>query len=290
MDESKLRHFVSVVQHKSFASAAQEHHMVASTISRSVAALEEELGAPLFYRTPNSIELTLAGRRLYEASHGYLRQFSLIHQNALNLIHEKEHRLLVGGGPPHTFALITRLGNEYRKADPDVEISHVYNSNTFISSNMLHTDARLYITMRAVADTLPSCETVSLGVHRYAAVTHRDSPFWSLPPDRQAILWNQKVVMSTDSYDPIRPWLEQRVMAHRGHSTGRSYTSICAQAMQGRIAILPEYMEPWLPRELRMAQIFPAPLQVESVLIFNRERATPLETDFFEYIRDHYKP
>ena len=57
-----------------------------------------------------------------------------------------------------------------------------------------------------------------------------------------------------------------------------------------RIAILPEYMEPWLPRELRMAQIFPAPLQVESVLIFNRERATPLETDFFEYIRDHYKP
>ena len=43
MDESKLRYFISVVQNKSFEKAAQEHHVVRSTISRQIAALEEEI-------------------------------------------------------------------------------------------------------------------------------------------------------------------------------------------------------------------------------------------------------
>ena len=38
MDESKLRYFISVVQNKSFEKAAQEHHVVRSTISRQIAA------------------------------------------------------------------------------------------------------------------------------------------------------------------------------------------------------------------------------------------------------------
>ena len=289
MDESKLRYFVSAATHKSFTAAAQEHHLVTSTISRQIAALEEELGTPLFYREAHSIELTPAGKRLYDAAPGYLRQFRLMNNNVQNLLTEKESRLAIGSGQLD-FPLVTRLAELYRTLDPELEVQHIYNKHFFVSRNMLSTDARLYVTTRAVADTLPQCEAVSLGTHTWFLTARRDSPFWALSPEKKALLWDQKVVLPGDSMSPSRLWMEQRVLRHRGFSQGGFFATYCSQIMQGRVALMPEYLEPWLPRELQMSQVFPAPLQVESMLIFNRERATPLEIDFFQYIRDHFKP
>lgn len=289
MDESKLRYFVSAAKHKSFTAAAQEHHLVTSTISRQIAVLEEDLGTPLFYREAHSIELTPAGKRLYDAAPGYLRQFQLMNNNVQTLLTEKESRLAIGSGQLD-FPLVTRLAQLYRALDPELEVQHIYNGYSYISRNMLNTDARLYVTTRAVADTLPQCEAISLGTHTWALAARRDSPFWNLSPERKALLWDQKVVRATDAMDPARLWLEQRNLRHRGFSQGGYFATYCSQILQGRVALMPEYLEPWLPRDLRMAQVFPAPLQVESMLIFNRERATPLETDFFQYIRDHYQP
>jgi len=289
MDESKLRYFVSAATHKSFTAAAQEHHLVTSTISRQIAALEEELGTPLFYREAHSIELTPAGKRLYDAAPGYLRQFRLMNNNVQNLLTEKESRLAIGSGQLD-FPLVTRLAELYRTLDPELEVQHIYNPHSFVSRNMLSTDARLYVTTRAVADTLPQCEAVSLGTYTWFLAARRDSPFWALPPEKKALLWDQKVVQSSDPMNPARLWMEQRVLRHRGFSQGGFFATYCSQIMQGRVALIPEYLEPWLPRELQISQVFPAPLQVESMLIFNRERATPLEIDFFQYIRDHFKP
>jgi len=60
--------------------------------------------------------------------------------------------------------------------------------------------------------------------------------------------------------------------------------------MLGRVALMPEYLESWLPRDLRMEQVFPDPPKVESVLIFCRERSSPLEQQFFDFIKQQYEP
>lgn len=60
-----LQCFETAARHLSFTNAAQEMHMTQSAISKQVAQLEEMLNISLFYRTPQRISLTPAGKDYY---------------------------------------------------------------------------------------------------------------------------------------------------------------------------------------------------------------------------------
>jgi DNA-binding transcriptional LysR family regulator len=66
MDLNRLAVFLRVAKHESFSGAARELGVPASTASRAIATLEEELGAQLFQRTTRKVALTSFGRRLLE--------------------------------------------------------------------------------------------------------------------------------------------------------------------------------------------------------------------------------
>lgn len=63
MDTRLLTIFLDVVQAGGFASAARRLEQDPSSISRSIAALEDELGVRLFQRTTRKVSLTEAGRQ-----------------------------------------------------------------------------------------------------------------------------------------------------------------------------------------------------------------------------------
>lgn len=60
-----LRTFASVVEHHSFARAAQELRMTPSSVSRLVKSLERDLGTQLLVRSTRAMSLTAAGQALY---------------------------------------------------------------------------------------------------------------------------------------------------------------------------------------------------------------------------------
>src|SRR6185312_13876717 len=62
--------FVRIAETLSFKEAAKHLSISRSRASKRIAALEDELGAPLIYRSPRSISLTGAGETLLE----YYRQ------------------------------------------------------------------------------------------------------------------------------------------------------------------------------------------------------------------------
>ena len=64
MHFDRLRMFLAVAEHRSFTKAARALYISHSTTSRSVAALEAELGVPLFVREGRSVYLTAAGELL----------------------------------------------------------------------------------------------------------------------------------------------------------------------------------------------------------------------------------
>lgn len=64
MDLRQLSHFVAVAEDGSFTRAAHRMHIVQSGISASIAALERELGVPVFQRSKHRTDLTPAGRAL----------------------------------------------------------------------------------------------------------------------------------------------------------------------------------------------------------------------------------
>jgi len=59
--------FDAAARHLSFTKAAAERFLTQSAVSRQIAALEEELGAPLFRRRHRALELTDDGQRLAQA-------------------------------------------------------------------------------------------------------------------------------------------------------------------------------------------------------------------------------
>ena len=68
MDTRKLKHFVAIAEYGSFGRAADAVCLTQSALSRSIQALEEELGVALFDRTGNRAKLTPAGTILLGAA------------------------------------------------------------------------------------------------------------------------------------------------------------------------------------------------------------------------------
>lgn len=64
----QIQHFQAIVQQNSFTEAAELCHISQSGISRSIQALEDEIGAKLIVRKNRSFELTEAGEHFYKKS------------------------------------------------------------------------------------------------------------------------------------------------------------------------------------------------------------------------------
>lgn len=65
-DLIRLRHFLVLAEELSFSTAARRLYLDQATLSRSVRALEKELGVALFGRTSRKVWLTAAGAALVE--------------------------------------------------------------------------------------------------------------------------------------------------------------------------------------------------------------------------------
>lgn len=68
MELRQLEHFLVLAEELHFTKAAARVHLVQSSLSSSIAALERELGTPLLVRARRKVELTEAGRALLPAA------------------------------------------------------------------------------------------------------------------------------------------------------------------------------------------------------------------------------
>lgn len=77
MDTRQLTYFLGVVTHGGFGRAAVKLHVSQPALSQSVAALERDLGVPLFHRVPSGVNLTDAGEVLVPLARQVLRDLDV---------------------------------------------------------------------------------------------------------------------------------------------------------------------------------------------------------------------
>lgn len=77
-DPASLKLFVAICEHQSLTDAAAQEHVTVSTVSKRLAALEEQIGAPLLERGRGGVRLTEAGETLLPAARGLLHSMTRI--------------------------------------------------------------------------------------------------------------------------------------------------------------------------------------------------------------------
>ncbi|OON81642.1 LysR family transcriptional regulator [Streptomyces tsukubensis] len=98
LDLRKLRYFVAVADHRHFGRAAEQLYITQPVLSRQVRAFEQELECALLVRTTRSVELTAAGKQLYEEAQGILAAVAA----SVRRVHDIDHgvqRLVVAFSP-----------------------------------------------------------------------------------------------------------------------------------------------------------------------------------------------
>src|SRR3712207_9485258 len=79
MELRQLRYFLAVAEEGRFSRAAKRLHIAAPSLSQQIQALERELRAALFDRTPHRVELTVAGEALVERARVILAEVERAH-------------------------------------------------------------------------------------------------------------------------------------------------------------------------------------------------------------------
>lgn len=121
-DLRQLRHFVALAEHQHFARAAAAVHLSQPALSRSIQALESQLGCTLVDRHSRGVNLTAHGRLVLEHARRLLAG-SLALSNAVNQLGNLEAgELRLGAGPYPAARLIPQALGQLLQRYPRVQV------------------------------------------------------------------------------------------------------------------------------------------------------------------------
>lgn len=120
-DLNNTRFLVEVVSAGSFSAAARVFGLPASTVSRRIARLEEELGARMFQRTTRSLQLTDVGRTYLQHARRALAELTA-GQQAIGALQETPRGRVRLTAPTGFGETLANLLSRFLTAYPDVRV------------------------------------------------------------------------------------------------------------------------------------------------------------------------
>lgn len=171
MEIKQLRAFVAIAEEKTFTAGAKRVHVTQAAVSMQIRQLENEVGLPLFTRTPRRVILTEAGEYLLERARRILRE----HNSALEEIAEvagAEFGRLRIGSASAMFAteqlpgILEKLKVEY----PNSELSVISGTSEKLVDKILH--GEIDISFVSLPIETPNIQTELLYSDEVVAVAH----------------------------------------------------------------------------------------------------------------------
>lgn len=87
LDTAWLEDFLAILENGGFSRAAEARNITQPALSRRIRALEEWIGAPLFFRTTHKVEVSPAGERFRETAEEVLRRLQIGRSEAREQAH-----------------------------------------------------------------------------------------------------------------------------------------------------------------------------------------------------------
>ena len=123
MDIQQLRYFKQAVDDGSLSKTAAHFFMTPQAMRKQINHLENEVGVPIFLRTPQGVAPSDAGRVLYD----YARRLIALSDEALSACRQKagaeQQRVRIGLYRNANLHLMPRLVTRFAEEHPDIELS-----------------------------------------------------------------------------------------------------------------------------------------------------------------------
>lgn len=198
MELRQLEIFRVVAEELHFGRAAERLHLAQPYLSRTVRALETDLGAPLFDRTTRRVELTPAGRALLDSARAMLRLEARARADVAAAHRGESGTVRLSFAGPSSQAMVGRLARAVREEYGGIELAvHPGRYGPGVLADLLDRSTDLAIARYECEPTEVQCRPVARerGVlvvpagHRAAEGAEvslsalRREPFIALPDD-----------------------------------------------------------------------------------------------------------
>lgn len=173
MDIRQLKAFVAIAEEKTFTAGAKRLNVTQAAVSMQIRQLEDEIGLPLFNRTPRRVILTQAGESLIKRARKILRE----HDTALAELAEMagaEHGRLRIGSASAMFATtqLPAILEKLKKRFGQAEISVISGTSQRLVEKILHGEIDIAFVSLPVENS--NVETELLFSDEIVAIAHPD--------------------------------------------------------------------------------------------------------------------
>ncbi|RWZ46249.1 LysR family transcriptional regulator [Labedella phragmitis] len=119
----QLHGFVAVARLGNFTRAADELHLAQPSLSRQIAALEQDLGSQLFHRARGGSSLTAAGQSLLPLARRMLADADSVRRELAELAGLERGRVRLGATPTLCISLVAEVLSAFHADHPAIELS-----------------------------------------------------------------------------------------------------------------------------------------------------------------------
>lgn len=194
MEIRQLKAFLAIAEAKTFTAGARRVNVTQAAISMQIRQLEDEVGLPIFTRTPRRVILTEAGEYLLERARKILRE----HDSALAEIAEvagAEYGRLRIGSASGTFAMnqLPRIMSGLREKFPHAELTVSAGTSEKLVDKMMHGEIDTAFVSLPV-DNL-NVTTESLFSDEIVAIAHPKHPLAKEKYISAATLAGEKLIL-----------------------------------------------------------------------------------------------
>lgn len=137
MDLDQMRYFVAVAECRSITKAAQQLYISQPSLSRSIAAVEEEAGTLLLDRTTRPLSLTFAGQRYYDTAKEILALSSDLTRQLRDINDCASGQITIGCSSQRAAYTLPAVLPKFKARYPGVEIRTCEQDSAYLEEALL---------------------------------------------------------------------------------------------------------------------------------------------------------
>jgi DNA-binding transcriptional LysR family regulator len=215
INSRRLSHLVALSEEGSFARAAERVHLSQPALSRSIQALEDELGMKLFDRATRGVAVTAAGRLLVERARRVLFETRCLFRDVELLKTHELGEVRVGLGPYAAVVLLPALPVEFSQRFPKIKMTIELGDGNALMDKLRAEQIDFVVTDRRVPPAAPDVALHRVARHEGAWFARTGHPLLAHGPVALAAL--REYPMVSVSLPAFMKDALHRVLKFRAH-------------------------------------------------------------------------